>query len=185
MRQFQVLIVALVLGAAMLLGAPSDAWAWRSGWYGGGWHVGVGPGWNRGFGPVWGWRSGWGPGWGWNRGWGPGYAGLGLGWAATSPYWGTGWNWGFGRPYYGGYYGPSYTYRYSTYPTYYGAYRTRPNYAYTRAVPVVMGRSVATGSIGMHCATPVKACLLKHASYVGVGCSCKVIGGRARGSVVP
>jgi hypothetical protein len=48
---------------------------------------------------------------------------------------------------------------------------------------LVTGRSVATGQMGMTCSTPVKACELYHASWVGNGCSCRVPGGRARGAV--
>jgi len=48
--------------------------------------------------------------------------------------------------------------------------------------PLVTGRSVATGQIGIYCATPAKTC---DASYVGGGCSCRVPGGRSRGSVSP
>jgi hypothetical protein len=51
--------------------------------------------------------------------------------------------------------------------------------------PLVMGRSVATGQLGIYCATPVKTCELYHASYVGGDCSCRVPGGRSRGSVSP
>ncbi len=192
MRRFGVVIATVGLGAAMLLVGSSDAWAWRSGWRGGGWHGG---GWHGGWGGGWrgvGWRGGWAgggwgwnrPGWGWGGGWGPGYAGLGLGWAATSPYWGSGWNWGYGWPN-SSYYGPGYAYGYRASPTYYGAYQAQPYYAYPQAAPVVTGRSVMAGNIGMHCATSVKTCLLRNASYVGVGCSCKVTGGRARGAVAP
>ena len=51
--------------------------------------------------------------------------------------------------------------------------------------PLVTGRSVATGQIGIYCATPAKTCELYHASYVGGGCSCRVPGGRSRGFVSP
>jgi len=51
--------------------------------------------------------------------------------------------------------------------------------------PPVTGRSVATGQIGIYCATPAKTCELYHASYVGGGCSCRVPGGRSRGFVSP
>jgi hypothetical protein len=44
---------------------------------------------------------------------------------------------------------------------------------------------VATGQIGDFCTTPVKTCQLIQASYVGAGCSCRVTGGRAAGSVTP
>jgi hypothetical protein len=47
------------------------------------------------------------------------------------------------------------------------------------------GRSVATGQLGIYCATPVKTCELYHASYVGGDCSCRVPGGRSWGSVSP
>jgi len=51
--------------------------------------------------------------------------------------------------------------------------------------PLVTSRSVAIGQMGRLCSTPVKTCELEHGSYVGNGCSCRVPGGRARGSVVP
>ena len=51
--------------------------------------------------------------------------------------------------------------------------------------PLVTGRSVATGQMGNFCTTPAKTCELRHASYLGIGCSCHVPGGRARGSVTP
>jgi hypothetical protein len=51
--------------------------------------------------------------------------------------------------------------------------------------PLVTGRSVATGQLGIYCATPAKTCELYRASYVGGGCSCRVPGGRARGFVSP
>jgi hypothetical protein len=50
---------------------------------------------------------------------------------------------------------------------------------------LVTGRSVATGQMGKMCSTPVKACELYHASYIGNGCSCRVTGGRSRGTVSP
>lgn len=51
--------------------------------------------------------------------------------------------------------------------------------------PLMMGRSVATGQIGIYCTTPAKTCELYHASYVGRDCSCRIPGGRARGFVSP
>ena len=51
--------------------------------------------------------------------------------------------------------------------------------------PLATGRSVATGQLGIYCATPVKTCELYHASYVGGDCSCRVPGGRSWGSVSP
>jgi hypothetical protein len=189
MKRLSAFIATTGLGLALLLTGAGDAWAqWRHGWYGGGWRgpgwhspgFGIGFGWGRpgwGWNRGWGWNAGWGwqrPGWGWNRGWWPGYAGLGLGWGATSPYY----NWGASWPYstydwpYGRYYGSWGS------PAYLGAYAAP-------RTTIVTGRSVATGSIGTHCATPARTCLLKQASYVGIGCSCKVTGGRARGSVTP
>jgi hypothetical protein len=51
--------------------------------------------------------------------------------------------------------------------------------------PLATGRSVVTGQLGTICATPVKTCGLHDAAFVGNGCSCRVSGGRARGSVSP
>jgi hypothetical protein len=51
--------------------------------------------------------------------------------------------------------------------------------------PLTAGRSVATGQIGNSCTTPQKTCALHNPSSVGIGCSCRVPGGRARGSVTP
>lgn len=51
--------------------------------------------------------------------------------------------------------------------------------------PLIMGRSVATGQMGIYCTTPAKTCELYHASYVGGDCSCRIPGGRARGLVSP
>lgn len=190
MKRLWVLIAASSLGLALLLGTSGDASAqWRGGWRGGGWGGWHGVGWRGG----WGWNRGWGGGWGWNRGWGwrggwwPAYAGLGgfgLGLAATSPYWGSGWGYGYGWPS-SSYY--AYNWPYDSYygSNYYGAYQTRPYYAYAQTAPLVTGRSVATGSIGMHCATSARTCMLRNASYIGGGCSCRVPGGRAHGSVMP
>jgi hypothetical protein len=129
---------------------------WGGGWRGAGWRGGWNGGWNR-----WNRWNGWGGNWGW--GWGAGLLGAGLGYGLAS-----GWDY----PYYGyDYYYPNYYY---------------PNYAYfAPATPLVTGRSVATGGVGDFCATPVRTCQLVHASFVGGGCSCRVAGGRARGSVVP
>jgi hypothetical protein len=195
MKKIWSLIATIGLGTILFFSGPNEAFAWRDG-YGGGWHgVGWRGGWGGGGwgGGGWGWnRPGWGgggwawnrPGWGWNRGWGwgggfwPGAAGFGLGWAASSPYYygGPSYSWGYGSPYYN--YGIS-----SYYPNYYGGYQT-PYYTARTTVPVT-GRSVAAGNIGMRCATTVRTCLLRNASYVGGGCSCAISGGRARGSVIP
>jgi hypothetical protein len=57
--------------------------------------------------------------------------------------------------------------------------------ATSATVPLVTGRSVATGQMGKMCSTPVKVCELYHASYIGNGCSCRVTGGHSRGMVSP
>ncbi|MGH6846745.1 MAG: hypothetical protein ACREC0_04680 [Methylocella sp.] len=57
--------------------------------------------------------------------------------------------------------------------------------ATSATAPLMTGRSVATGQMGKMCSTPVKSCELYHASYIGNGCSCRVTGGRSRGTVSP
>jgi hypothetical protein len=57
--------------------------------------------------------------------------------------------------------------------------------ATSATAPLITGRSVATGQMGKMCSTPVKACELYQASYIGNGCSCRVTGGRSRGTVSP
>jgi hypothetical protein len=79
-------------------------------------------------------------------------------------------------------YGYAYDYGYPNNYAY--GYGSPYNYAAAAATaPLVTGRSVATGQMGMTCSTPIKACELYHASWVGNGCSCRVPGGRARGAV--
>ena len=56
---------------------------------------------------------------------------------------------------------------------------------YGGPAPVVTGRSAATGQLGNYCTTPVTSCVLDRAFFVGRSCSCKVPGGRVRGSVTP
>jgi hypothetical protein len=151
-------MTATVLSAAVVFGGSDSAWAaryHRAGWHGGGWHHAGwrGAGWHGG-----GWR---GTRVGWNRGgwyggrWWPGAAaaGIGVGLAGTAA------NYGYGYPYY--------------------------DYSYTApgAAPVVTGRSVAEAAPGNFCTTSVRTCLLYETSFIGNGCSCKVSGGRARGSV--
>jgi hypothetical protein len=112
------------------------------------------------WGGVGGWRA--------NKWW-PGYAGMG---------WAFGWNypwWGY--PYYVLGYDSPYGYGYPN------GYSSPP--ANVAVEPVVAARSVADGPLGNTCTTPVKACELRHASQIGNGCSCRVPGGRARGSVTP
>ena len=55
--------------------------------------------------------------------------------------------------------------------------------AATATAPLVTGRSVAQE--GNSCTTPTKTCELRNASWIGNGCSCRVPGGRVRGSVTP
>ena len=47
--------------------------------------------------------------------------------------------------------------------------------------PLLTAPSVAAD--GMYCATPVKTCLLYEPGWLGTGCSCKIPGGLARGTV--
>ncbi|SCY82290.1 hypothetical protein SAMN02927923_02456 [Microvirga guangxiensis] len=42
----------------------------------------------------------------------------------------------------------------------------------------------APSPIGGYCATPVRTCALTNPAPIGIGCSCRVPGGRARGTVV-
>ena len=87
----------------------------------------------------------------------------------------SGGGWDYGYPYH-----PDYAYHYS-YPGYNNSYAS-PAYP---AAPLGADRSAATGQMGNYCTTPVKTCELYHASYAGNSCSCRVPGGRARGSVTP
>ncbi len=93
-------------------------------------------------------------------------------------------------PYYGGRY-PYYGGRYPYYGGWgfgtglvtgsvIGAAATYPYYNYPYAT---YQTPVATAS-GGYCATPARTCALTTPAPVGVGCSCRVSGGRARGTVV-
>lgn len=150
----------------------------RAGGFGGGVHRGFAPGFRGGIRPGFagrGYRGGFYPG---RAGWGGGY-----GWRGRYAY--PGRYYGYGRggyfPYYGlatglalgaaatyPYYGDGYGYGYG-YPSYsypvYGAYPTR-------------------SALGGYCSTSVKTCTLIDPAAIGGGCSCRVAGGRARGSVV-
>ncbi|HXW72480.1 MAG TPA: hypothetical protein VEK34_13750 [Methylocella sp.] len=57
------------------------------------------------------------------------------------------------------------------------------NAASAATAPLATGRSVA--ETGRMCTSPRKSCELYHASWIGNGCSCKVHGGWARGTVTP
>jgi hypothetical protein len=105
-------------------------------------------------------------------GWPQAYAGLAF--SLANPWW------GFGYPYYG--YGNAYPYGYGLAAT---AAGLPPIAAAAATTPLVTGRSVAIGEWGNYCSTPIRTCALRHASYVGEWCSCRVPGGRARGTVAP
>jgi hypothetical protein len=161
MKRLGVLVATAALGAALLASGPAEARWGGGGFHGGGWG-------GHGFAGGWG-HGGWGHGgWG-HRGWGYGgwgLAGLGLGLGLA------GLDYGYDYPGYGYGYGyPGYAYGYDY-----------PSYSYP-ATPLVTGRSVAVGGTGGYCTTPVKTCELYQASYIGNGCSCRVVGGHARGVV--
>ncbi len=54
---------------------------------------------------------------------------------------------------------------------------------YGYSAPVVSVGAVAAD--GNYCATSVKTCLLYEPGWLGTGCSCRVPGGLARGTVIP
>lgn len=126
-------------------------------------------------GAGYGYRGGYhrsGGGWGYrpNRWYGGGYYG-------RRGYYGGGWGLGAGALAAGAILGST-----AAYPYYYGEpYYDEPTYYYRRpyyAAPVSSG-------IGNYCRTPVRTCRLINPAEIGAGCSCRVAGGRARGSVVP
>jgi hypothetical protein len=179
MRRILILSAALLPFVAL---APDDASAQRR-FGGGGFRQGgfggvrpavvprggFTPGRTRGqFGPDY-WRppAGWRPGWGANRSFRPGwvrpaYWRRGWGWSAGwGPGWGWGSSWGWG--------------------------------AAGLATGVALGAAAATpapvfaapvGGIGNFCATPARTCQLVSPAQIGIGCSCRVPGGRARGTVI-
>lgn len=112
--------------------------------------------------------------------------GVAPGWRGPGVRPGPAYGWRGPGPYRGRYYGRRGYYPYAgaaaglalgvgaLYPHYY----EEPVY---EAYPV----PVPTGAIGRYCETPVKTCKLINVSTVGGGCSCKVTGGRSRGTVVP
>jgi hypothetical protein len=166
MKRLGALASAAALAGALAMSSPALAFGGHGGFGGGGFHGGgFGGGWHGG-----GWRGGYG-GWGW--GLGAGLVGLGLGYGLASG-WDYPYDYAYGYP--NDYYGyPGYAYA----P---GYYTTAPRVATT--APLVTGRSVAEG-VGDFCTTPVKKCELYHPSNLGAGCSCRVPGGRASGSVTP
>jgi hypothetical protein len=102
---------------------------------------------------------------------------------------------GYGRYGYrtAGYYGGRYPYyggNYGRYPYYggwglatgavIGAAATYPYYN----TPYSTDQTPVASADGGYCATPVRTCALTNAAPVGIGCSCRTQGGRARGTVV-
>ena len=169
------LIAAAV--APLLFAAGTEAMAQhRVGGHGfraGGFHGG---GWRGGHG----WRGG--AGWHGAAGWRGAYRGSDPGVGA--------WRGGYHRPYYrrwGGYpywgaAGLAATVgALAAYPAYYPDYYDYPAYPVYPAYPAY---SVAPAASGGQCSTPVKVCTLYERAPLGVGCSCRVSGGRARGAVV-
>jgi hypothetical protein len=85
---------------------------------------------------------------------------------------------GGGYPYYGGYYG-GWGWGLAT-GAVIGAAATYPYYNY----PYSTYQTPVSSTVGGYCATSVRTCALTSAAPVGIGCSCRVSGGRARGTVV-
>jgi hypothetical protein len=176
MKLSGVLLASAALCGALVISDPAEAYRGFRGAGWGGWHR---AGWR---GARWAWA---GNRWGWNRGWGWG----GWGWPAAAgvaaagsyPWWGSNYSYyGYGNyPYYS--YGYGYPYGYGL-----AAAATAPvTVAAAATAPLMTGRSVATGPVqmGNYCTTSVKTCQLIRESWVGNGCSCRIPGGRARGSV--
>jgi len=130
----------------------------------------------------------------------PGRAG-GIG-AGFRPGFGNRGDWRYGvRPpgYYGGRY-PIYGGRYPYYGGYYGSYPYYGGYydgwglgagliaggvlgaAAASTYPVY--ETPAISAVGGYCETAIRTCALINAAPVETGCSCRVQGGRARGTVV-
>jgi len=151
-------------GGGFRVGGGSGGGRALSGGGGGGYRLGLGArggyrgGISRG-GAGWGYRA--------NRGYGGGYYG-------RRGYYG---GWGAGGLAAGAILGGA-----AAYPYYYGTpYYDEPAYYYRRpyySAPVSSG-------IGDYCRTPVRTCQLINPAEIGVGCSCRVAGGRAYGSVIP
>lgn len=158
-------------GGARAIGGPSGGGrALSRGGLGGGYRPSLG---GAGYGYRGGsYRAG-GGNWGYrpNRWYGGGYYG-------RRGYYGGGWGLGAGALAAGAILGSA-----AAYPYYYGTpYYDEPAYYYYRrpyyAAPVSSG-------VGDYCRTPVRTCQLINPAELGASCSCRVAGGRARGSVVP
>lgn len=159
-------------GGARAIGGLSGGGRALSGGGFGGYRAGLSGG---GYGYRGGYRGG---GWGYRPGgwYGGGYYGRPGYWRRG--YYGGGWGWGAGALAAGAILGTA-----AAYPYYYGApYYDEPAYYYYRrpyyAAPVSSG-------VGGYCQTPVRTCQLINPSDLGAGCSCRVAGGRARGTVIP
>lgn len=86
---------------------------------------------------------------------------------ARYPYYGGwGWDWGLAT---GAIIGAAATYPYYSYPYYNGSYSPY--------------QTPVASAIGGYCVTPARTCALINSAPVGTGCSCRVPGGRARGTV--
>ncbi|KRE04783.1 hypothetical protein ASE61_07665 [Bosea sp. Root670] len=57
-------------------------------------------------------------------------------------------------------------------------------YPYEPAYPVYPAYEAIPAAEGGQCSTPVKICTLYEPAPIGIGCSCRVPGGHARGTVV-
>lgn len=151
----------------------------------------VGGGFHRGGGGFGGWG-------------GRGIINRGVGWQRPGGHWrgpgwrGPGWR---GPEWRGGYWQGSPRYRYAGAYRYgglaaglataatLGALAPYPSYPaqpyYGPAYPVYPAYQVVPSAGGGRCSTPVRLCTLYEPAPIGMGCSCSVPGGRARGSVVP
>jgi hypothetical protein len=148
---------------------------------GGGWGAGPSvnraPGWNRSAGSWRGdalrggsWRGGSWRGAGWQGGGWRGYPRYRHG---GYPYWGVG----------AGLATAATVGALATYPVYPDYGPAYPDYG--PAYPVYPAYQSAPVASGDQCSTPIRVCTLYEPAQLGVGCSCKVAGGRARGTVVP
>ena len=123
----------------------------------------------------------------------PGFQGYGSGWRGG---WGARGGW-YGAGFYprrawGGYYPYRRYWGGGDYPYWgvasglataavIGAAASYPAYGY----PAYPAYEVLPAASGGQCSTPVKICTLYEPAPLGTGCSCRVPGGRARGSVEP
>lgn len=106
-------------------------------------------------------RTGWhGGGWGWRRGGYYPYRGY-RGYRGGYPYWGAASGLAAAATL--------------------GAIATYP---YEPAYPVYPAYEAVPAAEGGQCSTPVKICTLYEPAPIGIGCSCRVPGGRARGTVI-